>query len=67
MLVSCNMFTCQNSQKQNMVLLKLDYLFVEASSYLGPFIKDGYQLTVTEIKEKRACAMCGKLLVASDS
>ena len=40
-----------SKQKQNMVLLKLNDLLVEALSYLDSLIKDGYGLTVTEIKD----------------
>ena len=48
-LVSCNMFICQNIQKHNMVLLKLNQTFVEALSHLYPLNKDG--LTVAEIMD----------------
>ena len=44
------MFFCQNSQKQNMVLLKPNQRFLAS---LVSFIsnKDGYGLTVTETKD----------------
>ena len=50
-LASCNIFICQNSQKQSMALVKLNNSFVEALSHLWPLNNDGYGLPVTQIKD----------------
>ena len=42
---------CQNSQKQHMVLFKLNQMFRGNLSHVYPLYEDGYGLTVTEIKD----------------